>query len=158
MTVETASLNAKSILQQVEVKACSAAELVTLAKAQQEMIKSKDFESLVDVLQKRQELINRLLDGQLHGKEFDAIVNKQSSYLDDDSRNRMNALIEQISDSLAEVMRIDATDQETLEKELHEIGQELNTNSAAKTARQAYGKAGKTYQKHIPPRYTDKQV
>lgn len=150
--------NNAPIMSQVEEKATYAAELVILANTQQELIKSKDYESLVDILQKRQHLINKLLDGQLHGKDFEAIINKQSSALDQISRDKLNSLIEQISQSLAEVMRIDATDQEVLELELGNVGDELNTNSTVKTARKAYGKAETNYQKQLSPKYTDKQV
>jgi hypothetical protein len=109
-----------------------------LAQTQASLIDAHRTEDLLDVLARRQALIDEftLSHGQM--TQLTQRLDESLQRAHPDQRLRIQALIDEIGESLAKVMSTDHADQQSLSRSKDQMKQELGSMDAAKQARNAY--------------------
>ena len=125
------------LIKLLERQQALAEQLAGLADRQATLIDARDTDELLVLLTQRQRIMDQFTAGQgslvrlseaAHGTEPGS----------SDTRNRIGTLIEDISDRLTGIMRLDERDRDLIESNRDSIGEALTGLTTAREARQAY--------------------
>lgn len=131
-------------------------ELATLTDRQRELIDSGETEALLDIIERRQEILDVLLgaDGLLAGEGGWIETMRRAP---EPLRDRAQTLLDRLQGKLAEVMRADERDQNTLRARMDETRAEMNAGDRARVAHAAYAGGRPGAPRTVSPRYTDRK-
>ncbi len=130
-------------------------ELGTLTNRQRTLIEEGDTESLLDLIGRRQEILDELLgsNGLLTGETPWIETMRRAP---EPQRNEAQQLLDRLQGKLAEVMRADERDQKSLRERMDETRVEMSSGGRARVAHAAYA-GGSTRAAGANPRYTDRK-
>lgn len=131
-------------------------ELATLTDRQRELIESGETEALLDIIERRQEILDVLLgaDGLLAGEGAWIDTMRRAP---EPMRERAQSLLNRLQGKLAEVMRADERDQNALRARMDETRAEMNTGDRARVAHAAYAGGRPGAGGGANPRFTDRK-
>lgn len=115
------------------------ANLSTLAQQQATLISTGKTEQLMELLGRRQAVIDQFTATQAQLSELTSDLDARLRTVTDSQREHIKTLIAEIGDQLAAVMQRDAQDQDSLRSGRDQVQQELAILGTARTARAAYG-------------------
>ena len=125
------------LIKLLERQQALAEQLAGLADRQATMIDTRDTDGLLMLLTHRQ----RIMDQFTAGQDSLARLSEAARQVEPSSpemHQRIGTLIEDISDRLTTIMRLDERDRDLLETNRDSIGEALNGLAVAREARQAY--------------------
>ncbi|TDJ54867.1 MAG: hypothetical protein E2O40_06660 [Planctomycetota bacterium] len=125
------------LIKLLERQQALAEQLTGVAEKQTALIEAGDSDGLLAVLTHRQRIMDQFTAGQ------DSLARlTDAAHRDEPAvpgvRDRIGILIEDISDRLTEIMRVDETDRTALDAGRDRIGEALSDLTTAREARQAY--------------------
>lgn len=123
-----------------------------LAGRQGALIEAGHTEALLELLSQRQRIMDRFVISQ-DGLSRLTETLRAAGDLAETSRSRIGGLVEDISQQLAEILRLDDRDRETLQAGRDRLGEELSGLGAARQARAAYLKS-----RSVSNRFADREV
>lgn len=149
----TATHDAERVLELIERQQSLAQQLERLAMQQSHLIEQGQTPALLDLLAKRQGVIDSLLAAQ---GEMRAVAPKlERAEITDALRSRLNALIDDVSRRLEVVMAVDERDKTSLRVERDAVRTELSAAGAAQQARSAYLSRGHAAAQPVGNRFSD---
>jgi len=128
----------RSLLELLERQHVDVKELATLAESQSALFAVSHTDRLLDLLARRQTLIDEFTASQSRLAELTGGLDQKLDSVDPINRDRIKALIAQIGERLAEVMQRDEQDQASLKASRQHVKQELASLDTARQARSAY--------------------
>ena len=151
MTELDTSAHADLLVKLLERQQALAEQLAGLADKQATLIDSGDADGLLAVLTNRQRIMDQFTAGQ------DSLARLSDAARRDDpagaaTQERIGSLIEDISNRLTDIMRLDEKDRGLLEASRDRVGQALSGLTTAREARQAYIRA-----RTVTNRFADRQ-
>ncbi len=140
MTDLQTTAHADLLIKLLERQQALAEQLTGLADKQTALIEAGDSDGLLAVLTHRQRIMDQFTAGQ------DSLARLTDAAGRDEPavpaiRDRIGTLIEDISDRLTDIMRVDETDRTTLVAGRDRIGEALSDLTTAREARHAYLRA-----------------
>ena len=128
------------LIKLLERQQALAEQLAGIADKQTALIEAGDSDGLLAVLNHRQRIMDQFTAGQ------DSLARLTDAACRDEPavpaiRERIEILIEDISDRLTEIMRVDETDRTALDVGRDRIGEALSDLTTGREARQAYLRA-----------------
>ena len=140
MTDLQTAAHADLLIKLLERQQALAEQLAGVAGKQTALIEAGDSDGLLAVLTQRQRIMDQFTAGQ------DSLARlSDAARLDAPAvpatRERIGVLIEDISDTLTGIMRVDETDRSAIDAGRDRIGEALNDLTTAREARQAYLRA-----------------
>ncbi len=140
MTDLQTTVHADLLIKLLERQQALAEQLAGVADKQTALIEAGDADGLLAVLTHRQRIMDQFTAGQ------DSLARLSDAARRDEpavpaTRERIGVLIEDISDTLTEIMRVDETDRSALDAGRDRIGEALSDLTTAREARQAYLRA-----------------
>ncbi|MHC4991296.1 MAG: flagellar export chaperone FlgN, partial [Planctomycetota bacterium] len=122
-------------------------ELVPLAEQQGRLIEHGDSAALLDLLSRRQDVIDRFLALADELSVHTGDLTRRLETLPDAIRSDVRCLVDEIDRRLARVMELDQRDQQRLKAARDETRKQLSTLDTGRTARSAYVQppAGRRY-------------
>lgn len=114
-----------------------AEQLAGLADRQATLIDARDTDDLLVLLTQRQRIMDQFTAGQDSLARLSEAA-RQAEPSSPDMNRRIGTLMEDISDRLTGIMRLDERDRDLLETNRDSIGDALNGLAVAREARQAY--------------------
>jgi hypothetical protein len=141
-----------SMLSLLERQQAMVEELMRLARSQAVLISEHRTEGLLDVLARRQTLIDEFTTSQNQLTQMTHRLDQRLSEAAPEQRTQIQSLIHSIGESLAKVMQTDEQDQLSLRDSRDHIKHELGNLSSAKQARHAY-----LGQKRVNARVSDRR-
>ena len=146
-----ATAHADLLIKLLERQQALAEQLAGLADKQAALIDAGDSDALLAVLTNRQRIMDQFTAGQ------DSLTRLSDAARRDEpagqaTQERIGALIEDISDRLTDIMRLDEKDRSLLEASRDGVGEALSGLTTAREARQAYLRA-----RTVTNRFADRQ-
>jgi flagellar biosynthesis/type III secretory pathway chaperone len=141
----------KPLIELLEHQQTLVTDLSTLAQQQATLITSGRTEQLMELLGRRQAVIDQFTATQSQLTELTSDLDARLKSVTDTQREHIKTLIAQIGDQLASVMQRDAQDQDSLRSGRDQVQQELAIMGTSRTARAAYGPTNGN-----PPRLADR--
>ncbi len=140
MTDLQTTAHADLLIKLLERQQALAEQLAGVADKQTALIEAGDSDGLLAVLTHRQRIMDQFTAGQ------DSLARLSDAARRDEpgvpaTRERIGVLIEDISDTLTGIMRVDETDRSAIDAGRDRIGEALNDLTTAREARQAYLRA-----------------
>lgn len=145
--------DAERVLELIERQQSLAQELEHLAMQQSYLIEHSETSALLDLLAKRQGVIDSLLAAQ--GEMRTVAPRLERAELSDSLRSRLNALIDDVSRRLEVVMAVDERDKASLRIERDAVRTELSAAGTAQQARNAYLSRGQAASQPVGNRFSD---
>lgn len=133
-----ATASPASIVALLEKQHAMLGELVSLAASQAAFINQGDADQLLNLLAKRQAIIDEFTNSQSELASYTQALDEKLENLDGPERERIKTLVNEIGDRLAQVMRRDEEDQALLRRSRDHIKNELSGLDSARKARSAY--------------------
>jgi len=127
------------------------ARLSELSDQQSELISSGQTDELLNVLSKRQQLVEQLTQINSRLSPYRDHWSEVAERLPAGDRDRLRRLLDEVQQLLQRILDRDEQDRVELQSARERVGQQLQKTSRAGTARKAYGHASAT------PRFTDSQ-
>jgi len=128
------------LIKLLERQQALAEQLAGLANRQAALIDARDTDDLLVLLTHRQRIMDQFTAGQDSLARLSDAARRDVPALPA-TRERIGVLIEDISDRLTEIMRVDETDRSTLDASRGRIGEALSDLTTGREARQAYLRA-----------------
>ena len=125
------------LIKLLERQQALAEQLAGLADRQTTLIDSRDTDGLLVLLSHRQRIMDQFTAGQDSLARLSEAA-RQAEPPSSDMHERIGTLIEDISDRLTGIMRLDERDRDLMEANRDSIGEALNGLTTAREARQAY--------------------
>ena len=140
MTDLQTTAHADLLIKLLERQQALAEQLTGVAEKQTALIEAGDSDGLLAVLTHRQRIMDQFTAGQ------DSLARLSNAACRDEpavpaTRERIDVLIEDITDRLTEIMRADESDRSALDAGRDRIGEALGDLTTAREARQAYLRA-----------------
>ena len=134
----------ESLIEALERQHACVSELTRLAQTQAPMISAAQTDRLLDVLARRQQLIDEFSVSQREVSELTKRLDQRLDQVEPDERERIKSLITRIGEGLARIMRCEEQDETSLRAAKHQVKRELSELDAGRAARHAYvgGSAG----------------
>ena len=126
--------------------------LAELARRQSALVESGDTEALLSLLAQRQGIIDQFVATQDDLAPLTRGLQERLSAVAEDDRRRVGAIMDQINDALADVMRCDEQDQQAMQDQRDQIRDGLAGVGTSRQARRAYLGA-----KAVNNRFADRQ-
>jgi len=133
---------AGSLLRLLEEQEALVNELACLADRQAELIRRAQTDALLSLLTRRQQIIERFAGTQNDLSKLTDDLEARLETVSSAQRQRIQSLIGDIGDRLAQVMQCDEKDQRVLEAARNRTKDELATVDTARQARRAYRSGG----------------
>lgn len=114
-------------------------DLSALAQQQATLISTGRTEQLMELLGRRQAVIDQFTATQAQLTELTSDLDARLKSVTEGQRDYIRSLIAEIGDQLAAVMKRDAADQDSLRGGRDQVKEELAILGTARTARAAYG-------------------
>ena len=127
-----------SLLRLLERQQCMVEELVQLAHSQASLIAEQRTEGLLDVLARRQALIDEFTAAQAGVSQMTHRLDQRLNDATPEQRFQIKSLIGIIGEKLALVMKTDENDQGALRNARDGVRKELGTLGTGRQARNAY--------------------
>ncbi len=113
-------------------------QIAMLAEKQRTIIATGQNQSLLELLTRRQELIDRLTSGQQELMPLTESLDRYLAQIETKKRDIIRDLLDHIAQHLDEIMQRDEQDQQALQKHREEMKQEMHAIGTTQRARQAY--------------------
>ncbi len=113
-------------------------QLELLAKSQADLIQKGHTDRLLELLGRRQTIIDQFTASQSQLGEFTKGLDENMDSASTEDRNRIKSLINEIGERLSQVMKRDEQDQSNLRRNRDQVKQELTSLDTARQARSAY--------------------
>lgn len=141
MTTTTTDPNlhwSRRLLQHLDLQAELAADLQGIVDEQAGLVERSDTDGLLGLLNRRQHLLDRLLEAQRAVQPMIEELDDRLPTLDDTIRERIRSRLDEIASALHAIMKADERDQQALSRQRDDSGRELNSANVTRGARRAY--------------------
>jgi hypothetical protein len=128
----------QSLIELLERQHTMVDRLVELAQAQSALIAESSTDRLLELLAKRQAVIDEFTQSQGDLSELTHGLDERLERVSADQRDHIKSVINLIGERLAQVMRRDEEDQAALRSNRQQVRNELTSMGAARQARSAY--------------------
>ncbi len=127
-----------SLIELLERQRALVGELSELARQQAGLTESGQTEALLQLLGRRQEIIDRFAVTQEDLGRLTGGLSERLGDLAEPQRDQIRSLIDEIGEVMADVLRRDEQDQETLRASRDHVRREIATVDTSKQAHRAY--------------------
>ena len=113
-------------------------QIAVLAQHQRKIIEAGQNQSLLELLTRRQDLIDQLNQGQTELAPLTESLERYLAQLDSGKRDLIRERLNHLQKNLSEIMERDEQDQLALQQQREEMKQEMHTIDTTQRARKAY--------------------